>query len=478
MQRDVNSVWRQCLDIIKDNVSPESYRNWFEPIEPVKLNKNKITLRVPSAYYYEYLEEHYLGLLSKALKQTIGPNAKLEYEIVAIKNNGQKNNGKGSRLYVLPGNVAPQLKNEPVNTPVATEEISNPQIIPGIGKRRIDSNLKPDYTFDNFIEGDCNRLARNAGIEIAKNPGKSHFNPLMIYGPTGTGKTHLAQAIGIKIKENFPKHTVLYISAAKFEEQFTTAIRNNEINKFIRFYSLIDVLIVDDIQELAGKQKTQQKFFNIFNTLHLENKQIVLTSDRPPVDLDGMEERLVTRLKWGLTAELKHPDFETRLKILKYKTYQGGYNIPDRILRYLAENVATNIRELEGALNSLIAYSIMYKNTRITLDMAKNVVKNLVKERRKEITIDYILRTVSEYFKLDQKVILSKARTREIVLARQIAMYLARKYTEASLSRIGAELGRRDHSTVLHAFKTVEDLMATDKNVKQYVEDISRTLQY
>ncbi len=475
MQRDVYNVWQQCLDIIKSNLSPESFHNWFKPIEPVRLNKNKLTIRVPSPFYYEYLEENYIGVLRKALRNVIGPDAKLEYEIVAVKKN---NNKSAAGLYVLPGKTTPPPENRPQTMPMETNQISNPLVIPGIKKQKINSNLKPEYTFDNFIEGDCNRAARNAGIKIAEKPGVHMFNPLMIFGPVGTGKTHLAHAIGIQIKENFPDLTVLYLPANKFETQFTTAIKNNNKNKFIEFYQMIDVLILDDVHELAAKEKTQLTFFHIFNSLHQNNKQLILTSDRPPVEMQGITERLLSRFKWGLTVELKTPDLETRLKILKHKAYQEGIDISDRVIQYIAEKANTNIRELEGVLYSIIAYSTLNGTTKITIDLVRQVMKQLIKENKRVLTIDYIVNVVADYYGIEPKVIKSKARSREIVVARQIAMYLAREFTDASLSRIGAEIGGRDHSTVLYAHKTVQNLMETDKNFRQRVESIISRLKY
>ncbi len=477
MQRDVYNVWQQCLDIIKSSLSPESFRNWFTPIEPVRLQKNKLTIRVPSPFYYEYLEENYIEVLRRALRHVIGPDAKLEYEIVAVK---KKNKPTSSTqgLYVLPGKNTPPPENKPQTIPVQTDQITNPLVLPGIKKQKINSNLKPEYNFESFIEGDCNRPARNAGLQVATKPGVHVFNPLMVFGPVGTGKTHLAHAIGIEIKKNYPDLTVLYIPANKFEDQFITAVKNNNKQKFIEFYQMVDVLILDDVHEFEGKEKTQMTFFHIFNSLHQRNKQLILTGDRPPVEMKGIQDRLLSRFKWGLTVELKKPDFETRLKILKYKAYQEGIDISEKVLQYIAEKADTNIRELEGVLYSIIAYSTLNGTNKITLDLVRSVMKQLIKENKKNISIDYIVNTVAQYFDLEPKVIKSKARSREIVAARQIAMYLSREYTDASLSKIGAEIGGRDHSTVLYACRTVQNLMETDKNFRQRVEDIIRHLKY
>ncbi len=479
MHESATTVWQKCLQIIKDNISPESYRSWFEPIVPVKLSNKKLTIRVPSPFFYEYLEENYIELLSKALKRVIGHEAKLEYEIVAIKNNNKNKKLKGNGSYVVPASNTVPPVNEPKPAPTSYTDVRNPLLAPGLKKVKVESNLNVIYTFDNFIEGECNKAPRSFGMMIAQNPGQYTFNPFMLYGPTGTGKTHLAQAIGLKIKELYPHLTVLYVEAHEFEAQYTEATLKNDRNKFFAFYKLIDVLIVDDVHEFASKtkEKTQQSFFKVFNQLYNDGKQLILTSDRPPAELRDVSERLLSRFKAGLVSELKKPDYETRLKILRHKAYQSGIDIPDKVLRYIAENVNTNIRELYGTLNSIIADATAL-HTNITLELAKNTVKKIVKQTKREISIDYIKKTVSDYFNIEPKVLNSKTRTREVALARQIAMYLARRYTDFSLTKIGSEIGGRDHSTVLYAYNTIQDLMETDKSIRQYVEDIERALKY
>ncbi len=476
MQRDYYLVWQQCLQIIKDNISSQSFRAWFEPIVPVSLKNDVLTIRVPTPFFYEYLEANYIDLLSKTLKQVIGPKAKLEYQIVVDKKASEKNPKRGS--YTVPGRNSAPVGNKPIEMPAAANtDIQNPLVIPGIKKQKIDSQLNFDYTFENFIEGKSNLLARNAGLQVAQKPGTTMYNPLMIHGPVGNGKTHLAQAIGVRIKELYPEKTVLYVSADRFQAQYTKAVRDNEINQFTSFYQMIDVLIIDDVHEFANKEGTQRTFFHIFNQLHQANKQLILTADRPPADLQGLNERLLSRFKWGLTVEIDLPDYDMRLKILKHKAYREGITVSDRVLDYIARNVTRNVRELEGALISLVAYATLNKQT-ITIELAKEVVKKIVKQTQKELTIDYIKKIVSEYFGLDPKVLNAKTRKREVVQARQIAMYFARLLTNASLTRIGSEIGGRDHSTVLYACKTVENLCETDKNFKNYVEDIERLLKY
>src|SRR6056297_2256483 len=319
-------IWDNCLKIIKDNVPSISFRTWFEPIVPLKLDNNVLTIQVPSPFFYEYLEEQYIDILRKTLKKELGNNAKLEYSVVM-----ENNSSTQRKPYTIkyPTNNKSQLQNKPVSMPLKTEEnsIKNPFVIPGIKKLHVDPRLNPDNPFSNFIEGECNRLARSAGEAVADKPGGTAFNPLFIYGESGLGKTHLSHAIGIKVKERFPEITVLYVNSNKFQTQFVESVRNNNTNDFLHFYQMIDVLIIDDIHELAGKEKTQDIFFHIFNHLHQTGKQLILTSDKPPIEIQGIEQRLLSRFKWGLSADLQSPDFETRIKILKHKTYQDGIDI-------------------------------------------------------------------------------------------------------------------------------------------------------
>ncbi len=475
MVRDFQEVWHSCLRIIKDNVSPISFKTWFEPIVPVKLEKSILTIQVPSPFFYEYLEEQYIDILRKTLRKELGVDAKLEYSVV-MENTSFAN----SKPYTVkfPTQNKSDLKNKPVSIPVNNQEyqIKNPFVIPGIKKLFVDPQLNPDNTFANFVEGECNRLARSAGLAVANAPGKTAFNPLLLYGNSGLGKTHLAQAIGIEAKQKFPEKTVLYVNAAKFQTQFVEAIRNNNKNDFLHFYQMIDILIIDDVQEFAGKEKTQDTFFHIFNHLHQSGKQLIFTSDKPPVELQGLEQRLLSRFKWGLSADLQAPDFETRIAILKKKIYNDGIIVPDEVIEYIASNITNNIRELEGALISLLAQSTLNRKD-ITLELTSEMVDKLVKSTRKEISIDYIQKIVCEYFGLPSDVLQTKTRKREIVQARQIAMFFSKSMTKSSLSTIGSIIGGKDHATVLHACKTVNNLKDTDKRFKSQIEDIERRLK-
>jgi chromosomal replication initiator protein len=352
-------------------------------------------------------------------------------------------------------------------------ELKNPFVIPGIRNIKIESQLNPNYNFENFLEGDSNRLARSAGMAVANKPGGTSFNPLLVFGGVGLGKTHLAHAIGVEIKDKYPERTVLYISAEKFTQQYIESVKKNTRNDFIHFYQLIDVLIIDDVQFLSGKSGTQDVFFHIFNHLHQNGKQVILTSDKAPVDMQDIEQRLLSRFKWGLSAELQNPDYETRISILKNKLYRDGVEMPEDIIEYVAKHIKTNIRELEGAIISLIAQSSFNKKE-ITLDLAEQVVEKFVKNTKREVSIDYIQKVVSDYFEMDVATLQSKTRKRHIVQARQLAMFFAKKFTKASLASIGSQIGKRDHATVLHACKTVDNLAETDKQFRKYIDDLTK----
>ena len=475
MEKDHTIIWDSCLRIIKDNVPNISYRTWFEPIVPLKLENNVLTIQVPSPFFYEYLEEQYIDILRKTLRKELGTGAKLEYNVVVDNNNSTNNKPYTIKL---PTNQNNNLKNKPVSAILPSDEtgIRNPFVIPGIQKIQIDSQLKADNTFDNFIEGECNRLARSAGYAVAQKPGGTAFNPLMLYGNSGLGKTHLAQAIGIEVKERFPDKIVLYVNANKFFIQFSEATRNNSRNDFLHFYQMIDVLIIDDVQEFAGKEKTQETFFHIFNHLHQSGKQLILTSDKSPIELKGMEQRLLSRFKWGLTADLQVPDFETRMNILRKKIYKDGIVISEEVLEYIASHITSNVRELEGALISLLAQATLNRKE-ITLDLAIKMINKLVNNTKRELTIDYISKVVSDYFCIPVDSLAVKTRKREIVQARQIAMYFSKNLTQSSLATIGSQIGGKDHATVLHACRTVTNLKEIDKNFRLSIDEIENKLK-
>lgn len=473
MDVTAQSVWNNCLSFIKDNIQPQAYKTWFEPIIAVKLSDNALSIQVPSKFFYEWLEEHYVKILKVALTKQLGETAKLVYVIKMENTYGNKQ----PFTEKIPSSNRGAMKSQDVDVPLNNKnpELKNPFVIPGIRNVKIESQLNPNYSFENFLEGDSNRLARNAGLAVANKPGGTSFNPLLIFGGVGLGKTHLAHAIGVDIKDKYPEKTVLYISAEKFTQQYIDSVKKNNRNDFIHFYQIIDVLIIDDVQFLSGKSGTQDVFFHIFNHLHQNGKQVILTSDKAPVDMQDIEQRLLSRFKWGLSAELQSPDFETRVSILKNKLYRDGVEMPDEIIEYVAKHIKTNVRELEGAIISLIAQSSFNKKE-ITVNLAKEIVEKFVKNTKREVSIDYIQKVVSDYFQMDVSTLQSKTRKRHIVQARQLAMFFAKKFTKASLASIGSQIGKRDHATVLHACKTVDNLSSTDKQFRKYVEDLSKKL--
>ncbi len=473
MNLTAQTVWDNCLSFIKDNIQPQAYKTWFEPIAAVKLTDNALSIQVPSKFFYEWLEEHYVKILKVALTKELGETAKLVYVIKMENSYGNKQ----PFTEKIPSSNRGAVKSQDVDIPLQNKnpELKNPFVIPGIRNVKIESQLNPNYNFENFLEGDSNRLARNAGLAVANKPGGTSFNPLLIFGGVGLGKTHLAHAIGVDIKDKYPEKTVLYISAEKFTQQYIDSVKKNNRNDFIHFYQIIDVLIIDDVQFLSGKSGTQDVFFHIFNHLHQNGKQVILTSDKAPVDMQDIEQRLLSRFKWGLSAELQTPDFETRVSILKNKLYRDGVDMHDDIIEYVAKHIKTNVRELEGAIISLIAQSSFNKKE-ITVNLAKEIVEKFVKNTKREVSIDYIQKVVSDYFQMDVSTLQSKTRKRHIVQARQLAMFFAKKFTKASLASIGSQIGKRDHATVLHACKTVDNLSSTDKQFRKYVEDLSKKL--
>jgi chromosomal replication initiator protein len=471
-EKSYQDVWNNCLTIIRDNVTAQNFKTWFKPIKAIALEDKTLTIQVPSQFCFEWLEKHYLTLMKKTIMREIGKDAKLEYNILL-----ENSSDKKPYISKIPSSGQADVKNNPISMPISmsTSSIRNPFIIPGLQKININPQLNESYTFDAYIEGECNRLARSAGFAVSQNPGGTSFNPLFIYGSGGLGKTHLANAIGIEVKNNHPDKTVLYVSADKFLTQFVDSIKDNKRNDFVHFYQSIDVLIIDDVQFLCGKEKTQDVFFHIFNHLHQNKKQVILTSDKAPVDIVGMEQRLLSRFKWGLSADLQSPDLETRLAILKKKIKKDGIDIPYEVVEYIAYSITTNVRELEGALISLLAQSSLNRKE-ITIDLAKNMLDKFVKNTVREVSIDYIQKVVCDYFDIPIEIMKSKTRKREIVQCRQLAMYFSKQMTKNSLAMIGKHCGNKDHATVLHACKTVNNLADTDKRFKGYISDIEKKL--
>ncbi|MBP1675524.1 MAG: chromosomal replication initiation protein [Bacteroidetes bacterium] len=454
-------LWNRCLSVIKDNISEASYNTWFAPIVALKYENNVFVLQVPSQFFVEYIEEKYIDLLRMTLYRVAGNGTRLEYRVLI-----DKTSDKSTQI--------PSTEEQPKPKQASGRQYVNPYHRPQLPE--IDPQLNPSYNFNNLIEGNSNKLARTAGISIANEPGKTIFNPLFVYGQSGVGKTHLANAIGVMTKQLHPEKRVLYVSANTFQIQYTDAVRNNTVNDFLNFYQTIDVLIVDDIQEFAGKTGTQNTFFHIFNHLHQTGKQLVLTSDRSPIVMVGLEQRLLTRFKWGLSAEIEKPDFNLRKSILENKIYRDGLEIPGEVVDFIAENVTDNVRDLEGTLVSLLAHSTL-ANMPIDLDLAEKVVSRIVNVTRRVNTVEKIRDVVCDYFSLSVDAISTKSRKREVVQARQIAMYLSKQLTKNSLSSIGFTIGQRDHATVLHACKIVTDLMDIDKNFRNSVQEIEQRLK-
>ncbi len=480
MYQDCHTVWNSCLRLIRNNIGEQSYNTWFAPIVPQSLENNVLTIQVPSQFFYEWLEENYVHLLKQAIDNELGPGGKLQYSVIVDKGNEQF---KPKTVSLPTGKPQPKRNFAGNNngqsgggTDLKEIDYKSPFQRKVLGGDDQVSHLNPNYVFSSFIEGDCNRLARSAGLAVAERPGATSFNPLMLYGGVGLGKTHLVQAIGNEIKDGPHNKFVLYVTSENFTNQFIEALKVNNVQSFSNFYLQVDVLIIDDVQFLSGKEKTQEIFFHIFNHLHQSGKQIIMTSDCPPRELKGLQERLLSRFKWGLTADLQQPDLETRMAIIARKMENDGVYIPTDVVEYLANSVDTNMRELEGVLISLLAHASLNRKD-IDLELAKATLKNIVQDIETEVNIDYIQKVVAAYFNITQDMMTSKSRKRELVVARQVAMYFAKEYTNHSLKSIGQHFGGRDHSTVIHAVQSVDDMMETDNKFKHSVQELTRKLK-
>jgi len=451
---DPTTIWKACLLKIKENVSMMTYNTWFLPIKPVELINSKLKVQIPSQFFWEWIDEHFNVLITKSITDILGKEAKLTYVIA-------------EDLSFIDGL---EVSREKINSQINTSEKAKP-------KHTFESNLNPRYTFDNFIKGEGNQLARAAAGAISDNPGGTSFNPLFLYGGVGLGKTHLIQAIGNQIVKNFPDKKIIYLSSDIFTVEFVESIQTNKVNEFSNFYRSMDVLIIDDIQFLIGKEKTQDLFFHIFNTLHQSRKQIILSSDKPPKDLKGLDERLISRFQWGLTADIQPPELETRIAILKRKAETYGMMVSNEILEYIATNITSNIRELEGCLIKLLA-SVSLSSKEITFELAKKTVKEIATDRKTgTLTIETITKVVCEHLGVAENKIRDKTRKKEIVLARQIAMFLAKELTLSSLKTIGLHFGGRDHSTVIHACNSIEEKQNKDASFQNIVDDIRNKIE-
>jgi chromosomal replication initiator protein len=456
-------AWARCLDIIKTDVSTLSFKTWFQPIVPIKLSETELTVQVPSQFFYDWLDEHYNTLVRKAIVNVLGESAQLFYLVSAEA--GQHNET------VLPDVIIEQLtpadnRHAPFHPHVA---LRNENL------QSINCNLNPRYTFDNFIKGDCNQLARAAAMAVANNPGGTSFNPLVIYGGTGLGKTHLMHALGNHAASIGKAKRIAYVSSEKFTIDFIDSVQSDKVNEFSSHYRSMDLLIVDDIQFFAGKEKTQDNFFHTFNTLYQMGKQIILSSDVPPKELKGLDERLISRFQCGLTADIQTPDLETRIAILQKKSEENAFELPPQVLEFIASNVTRNIRELEGCLISVLARASL-ENRDINIDLAKDVLRVVVNEVRSPLSIEQIQTTVCEYFDIPVDLLRAKTRRQEVVLARQMAMYLSKELTTSSLKTIGLHFGGRDHSTVIHACQVIEEYAKSDQTCKQHLDRIRKKI--
>ncbi len=444
-------IWRECLEIIKENLPAITYNTWFLPIKPLEITESTLKIQVPNNFFVEWIEEHYNTLINKTIKQVLGSNGQLAY-IIAEETSE-------------PVITAPIITESPVIKVRSAENVQTHE-----------SFLNPKYRFENFIKGENNQLARAAGVAISETPGETSFNPLFIYGGVGLGKTHLIHAIGNRILDKFPDKKVICLSSDIFTVEFVEAIQNNTVNDFSNFYKSMDVLIIDDIQFLIGKEKTQDLFFHIFNTLHQAGKQIILSSDKPPKDLKGLNERLVSRFQWGLTTDIQPPDFETRIAILKNKVETYGIILNNQILEFISQNITSNIRELEGCLIKLMANASL-NSREIDFELVKKTVKEIATGRQINISIDFITKIVCEFYHVEENKVREKNRKKEVVVARQAAMYLSKIMTRSSLKTIGLHFGGRDHSTVIHAQNTIESLIESDITFRETIETIKNKIE-
>jgi len=450
---DLSSIWKNCLSKIKTNVTQMTYNTWFLPIKPLRLENNTLKVELPSQFFWEWIDEHYNSLINKTISEVIGPEAKLSYII-------DKDAEEASESTDINNEVSETITKE------------KPKV-----KHNFESYLNPRYTFQNFITGEGNQLARAAAGAISDNPGGTSFNPFFVYGGVGLGKTHLIQAVGNEIVNKFPEKKVIYLSTDIFTVEFVESIQSNKVNEFSNFYRGMDVLIIDDIQFLIGKEKTQDLFFHIFNTLHQSRKQIILSSDKPPKNLKGLDERLTSRFQWGLTADIQPPELETRIAILRKKAEAYGMDVSGDILEYIASNITSNIRELEGCLIKILANASL-SSKQINFELVKKTVYEVATDRKKNnINIDSITKVVCDHLNIAENKIRDKTRKKEIVQARQLAMYLSKEMTNASLKTIGLHFGGRDHSTVIHACTSIEKSKVQDKSVMDMIEELKNQIE-
>ncbi|NTW82196.1 MAG: chromosomal replication initiator protein DnaA [Chlorobiaceae bacterium] len=461
-------IWDSCLNDIREKINPLAFKTWFIPIKPVSFSGNELTIEVPSQFFYEWIEENYSSFLKKALKNVIGPDARLMYSIVVDKSQGQPVTIELPHQNAMNGGTGVEnftRKSVPAMPSVFENNLA-----------RFETQLNKKYTFDTLIRGDCNSLAFAASKSVAQSPGQNAFNPLVIYGGVGLGKTHMIQAIGNSVRENKQNSRVLYVSSEKFAIDFVSAIQNGKIQEFSSFYRSIDVLIIDDIQFFSGKEKTQEEIFHIFNTLHQTNKQIILSADRPIKEIKGIEDRLISRFNWGLSADIQPPDYETRRAIIQSKLEHSGVNLDEPVIEFIATNITENVRELEGCIVKLLAAQSL-DNREIDLQFTKQTLKDIIRQTTKRLTLETIEKAVCSYFSITPNDLKGKSKKKEIAMGRQIAMYLSKTMTESSLKTIGLHFGGRDHSTVIHAVNTVGKRIDTISEERKKIEEIRKRIE-
>lgn len=465
MNQDHENLWNKCLETISQTVSGQAYATWFAPIRPVKLVENELTIQVPHRLFYEWLEEHYVEVLKDSLNAALGVPGRLQYRINPVKSKSRR-----PTLQQTKGKVTEQV-------PLTHQDMpGNPFVIPGVARPRIPSNLDANFTFSNFIEGDCNSLARNAAKAVADNPTQTAFNPLVIHGKSGLGKTHLLHSIGNYVNEKYPDKAVLFVGADTFTQHLVDSIATNSTNELLNWYQNVDILLVDDIQQLVNRQKTQDIFFNLFNVLRQNNKAIVMTCDRPIIELD-IEERLRSRFQWGLSADLSEPALETRMAILTNKAMNNNVELPTEVAEFICFHIKNNIRQLEGILNTMVMKKGIAGKEKLDISLAKDVMRSFVNDINREVTPEVIQKAVADHFNLDVEKIKSTTRRRQVVLARQISMFLVKQHTNESLKKIGQLFGNRDHSTVIYSLRTVTDLMDTNDEVRRALSELERKIR-
>ncbi len=461
MPQENEALWQDCLNIIQTRIKKESFYTWFRPTKGVPDQEKILKVAVPNGFVAEWLEEHYLQLIKEVIKETFG--SELEINFSLFKDLGE-------------GGMSPELF-QPQETAIADKpkKVAEPN-----GSNGTASNFNSRYTFETFVVGENSQFARAAALAVAEAPGKTKFNPLYIYGGVGLGKTHLIQAIGHYVGELSASARVCYVTSEKFTNDFINSIGTSSMQKFTESYRSVDLLLVDDIQFFAGKESTQVQFFHTFNVLYHAGKQIVLTSDRAPHEISGLEERLLSRFQWGLVTDIQPPDLETRIAIINKKLASEKVSLPFEVSQFVAERFTANIRELEGALIRLLAYASIAGKV-LDLKLAEEVFKDgsgksSTTNGHKEASLEQIIRKVAAAFGLTEEALKSKSKTKELAWARQVGMYLAHKLTQYSLKSIGAKFGGRDHSTVIHACRLVEENLKNDPGLKNKMDQIINSL--